>query len=46
MFEDEIETVFTVKNLEKNPNLKVVPTDLFKMPPQGSEMNRIQLNKL
>lgn len=35
-FEGEIESVFTVKNLEKNPNLKVAPTDIFIMPPQGT----------
>ena len=35
-FEDEIESVFTVRNLEKNPNLRVAPTDLFIMPPQGT----------
>lgn len=41
MFEDEVETVFTVKNLEKNPNLRVAPTDLFIMPPQGTMRNNL-----
>lgn len=35
-FEEELESVFTVKNLERNPNLKVVSPEMFLMPPQGT----------
>lgn len=35
-FEEEIESVFTVKDLEKSPNLKVISPGIFIMPPQGT----------
>ena len=35
-FEEEVESVFTLKNLEKNPNTLVPPTDMFVMPPPGT----------
>lgn len=28
--------MFTVRNLEKNPNLLVAPTDMFVLPPPGT----------
>jgi Ca2+-binding EF-hand superfamily protein len=35
-FEDDVESVFTVRHLEKNPNLFVAPQNIFVMPPAGT----------
>ena len=35
-FETDVESVFTVRNLEKNPNLFVAPQNIFVMPPAGT----------
>lgn len=35
-FESDVESVFTVRELEKNPNLFVAPQKLFVMPPAGT----------
>ncbi len=35
-FEDDIESVFTLKHLEKNPTVLVPPTEIFLMPPPGT----------
>jgi len=35
-FEYDIESVFTLQNLEKNPTVRVAPTNAFVVPPQGT----------
>ncbi len=35
-FEEDVESVFTLKGLEKNPNVLVPPTSTFIMPPPGT----------
>ncbi len=35
-FEYDIESVFTLQNLEKNPTVRVAPTNLFVVPAQGT----------
>ena len=35
-FENDVESVFTVRHLEKNPNLFVAPQSMFVMPPAGT----------
>ncbi|CAF0814337.1 unnamed protein product [Brachionus calyciflorus] len=35
-FEEDVESVFTVKNLEKNPNILVPNSEIFLMPPAGT----------
>lgn len=47
-FESEIESVFTLPELEKDPNIRVPPSELFEMPPSGTvdfkNANETQLN--
>lgn len=35
-FESDLESVFTLHELEKNPNARVAPTDIFILPPPGT----------
>lgn len=35
-FEEDVESVFTIRNLEKNPNILVPKSEIFLMPPPGT----------
>lgn len=35
-FEEDVESVFTIRNLEKNPNILVPNSEIFLMPPPGT----------